>query len=153
MQYVNETLQDLVFGGNWVDIYLKLFIAEPGLKSSFTGNDVDLSTKPTVPVIQPGNVINMDVRRCGTHTRKDYHTSLRHLRIRGKKPSSLRSHFQTFACSRTDPLQTTECLPSKGCSLTNGPGHQFPLIPLALCDVLFVSWYRSIVTECWGKFV
>jgi len=94
-----ETVKDLVFGGNWIDINPKGFIAELGLKSFVTGNDMDLPVKPTIPVIQPGDVIDMDVRRWGTHRRKDYHTSIRLLRIRGKRPLRQRSHFQTLGFS------------------------------------------------------
>jgi len=54
---MNETLKSLFFHGNRIDLNLKQFIAEPGLKSSCTRNDMNLAVKPTVTVIQPGDLI------------------------------------------------------------------------------------------------
>ena len=60
-------LQGLVFYGNRIDLNLKQFIAEPSLKSSFTRDEMDLAVKPTVTVVQPGDVIDTGFRGWGIH--------------------------------------------------------------------------------------
>jgi hypothetical protein len=65
---VNETLKGLFFHGNRIDLNLKQFIAESGLKSSFTRDDMNLAVKPTVTVIQPGDVIDTGLRGWRNHT-------------------------------------------------------------------------------------
>ena len=116
MQHVYETLQDLVFGKDWVDIYLKRFIAEPGLESFFMGNDMDLAIKPTVAVIQASNVKDMDVRRCGTHTRKGLsylRLSSSHKRKNSVEPSEA---LTALARPRAGSLRPTACLRPKVCA-------------------------------------
>lgn len=117
MQDMNETLQDLVFRRNGIDIDLKRFIAEPGLESSFMGNDMDLPIKPTVTVIQPGNVKDMDVRRWGTHTRKGL--SYLSLSSSHKKKKSVEPSEALTALARphADSLRPTACRRPKVCAL------------------------------------
>jgi hypothetical protein len=102
---VNETLESLVFYGNRIDLNLKQFIAEPGLKSSFTRGNMDLAVKPTVTVIHPGNVIDIGFRRWGFHVPTTINAYIRMLRIRVQRKSSCGNCLLVFSASGTGFFQ------------------------------------------------